>query len=100
MKHSLCLLLLVFAVTALADPRDELVIETVAGTGAPENNGDAGPAGKINVGQPFGVELGPDGALYITEVMHHRIRRLDLASNALTTIAGCGTRGYAGDGGP
>jgi DNA-binding beta-propeller fold protein YncE len=46
------------------------------------------------------VEIGPDGALYITEVLHHRVRRLDMASGELSTVAGCGRKGYAGDGGP
>jgi streptogramin lyase len=75
-------------------------IDTVAGTGVPENNGDAGPALKMNVGDPFGVEIGPDGALYITEVRNHRVRRLDLKTGQLTTVAGNGTKGYSGDGGP
>lgn len=83
-----------------SSPQRSLSIETAAGTGAPGNNGDVGPALAINVGDPFGVEIGPDGALYITEVGHHRVRRLDLATGELTTVAGCGTRGYAGDGGP
>lgn len=74
--------------------------DSVAGTGAPENNGDAGAASTTNIGQPFGVEIGPDRALYITEVGHHRVRRLDFATRELTTIAGCGKRGYSGDGGP
>jgi streptogramin lyase len=74
-------------------------IDTVAGTGKAENSGD-GPALKTNVGQPFGVEIGPDGALYICEVQNHRVRRLDPKSGALTTVAGSGTKGYAGDGGP
>jgi DNA-binding beta-propeller fold protein YncE len=77
----------------------EQSIESVAGTGSAENNGDTGPAGTVNIGEPFGVELGPDGGLYITEVRHHRIRRLDLATGVLTTVAGCGRRGYSGDGG-
>jgi DNA-binding beta-propeller fold protein YncE len=72
----------------------------VAGTGQPGNNGNAGAARKTNVDQPFGVEIGPDGALYITEVGQHRVRRLDLKSGWLTTVAGCGQKGYAGDGGP
>ena len=38
--------------------------------------------------------------MYITEVRHHRVRRLDLATRELTTVAGCGRRGYSGDGGP
>ncbi|MEQ8789543.1 MAG: hypothetical protein RIC55_24830 [Pirellulaceae bacterium] len=75
-------------------------IDTVAGTGERENNGDAGPALEINVGQTFGVEVGPDGALYITEVENHRVRRLDLKTGELTTVAGSGGKGYSGDGGP
>jgi DNA-binding beta-propeller fold protein YncE len=76
------------------------LVETIAGTGQPGNSGDAGVATQVNIDQPFGVEVGPDGALYIAEVGQHRIRRLDLASGRLTTVAGCGQRGYAGDGGP
>lgn len=75
-------------------------ISTIAGTGKPENNGDQGLATEINVGDPFGVEIGPDGALYITEVRNHRVRRLDLKTKKLTTVAGVGEIGYAGDGGP
>ena len=74
-------------------------IETVAGTGQPANNGSAGKATQINVGQPFGVEVGPDGSLYVTEVQNHRVMRVDLKSGNLTTIAGCGRKGYSGDGG-
>ena len=79
--------------------RDAL-IDSVAGTGSPENNGDTGPAASINIGDPFGVEIGPDGALYVTEVRNYRVRRLDLSTGNLTTVAGCGRRGYSGDGGP
>jgi streptogramin lyase len=75
-------------------------IDTIAGTGQPENNDDAGQATKTNINQPFGVEIGPDGALYICEIGHHRVRRLDLKSGELTTVAGNGTKGYGGDGGP
>ncbi len=78
----------------------EYVVDSVAGTGAPENSGDAGSALATNIGDPFGVEIGPDGGLYITEVRHHRIRRLDISTGELTTVAGCGERGYSGDGGP
>ena len=75
-------------------------IDTVAGTGQRADSGDSGPALKNNVGDPFGVEIGPDGALYITEVANHRIRRLNPTTNTLTTVAGCGMAGYAGDGAP
>ena len=78
----------------------EPVLESIAGTGAPENNGDAGSADDTNIGEPFGVEVGPDGALYVTEVRNHRVRRLDLETGMLTTVAGCGRQGYSGDGRP
>jgi streptogramin lyase len=75
-------------------------ITTIAGTGKPGNDGAAGVGVATNIDQPFGVEIGPDGALYITEVGQHRVRRLDLKSGQLTTVAGCGEKGYSGDGGP
>jgi sugar lactone lactonase YvrE len=75
-------------------------ITTVAGTGAASNNGGAGKGTEINVAQPFGVEIGPGGALYITEVGNHRVLRLDRETGQLTTVAGTGEQGYSGDGGP
>lgn len=72
----------------------------MAGTGKPGDNGRQGPALETNVDQPFGLEFGPDGALYICEVGQHRVRRLDLKAGRLTTVAGAGRKGYAGDGGP
>jgi len=74
-------------------------ISTVAGTGKPDRNLDQGEATQFNIGSPFGVEIGPDGALYVTEVDNHRVLRLDLESRMVTTVAGNGTKGYSGDGG-
>src|SRR5262245_4928968 len=91
---------LLFCAPCLPTSLAAQTIETIAGTGQPENNGDRGPATKVNVGDPFGVEIGPDGALYICEVRNHRVLRLDLKSGELTTVAGNGTKGYSGDGGP
>jgi DNA-binding beta-propeller fold protein YncE len=102
MPHRIIFLLLLtlapcFAFAAEGRP---VAIETVAGTGHAGNNGDDGVATQINVDQPFGVEVGPDGAVYITEVGQHRVRRLDLKTGLMTTVAGSGKQGYAGDGGP
>jgi streptogramin lyase len=76
-------------------------IETVAGNGeaggGPERGG---PARQIPVDLPFGVENGPDGALFITSVGTHRVLRLDRERARLTPVAGNGHRGYSGDGGP
>ncbi|MCR9116195.1 MAG: hypothetical protein NXI22_04500 [bacterium] len=70
-----------------------------AGTGKSSRNTDSAAADEFNIGQPFGVEVGPDGALYITEVQNHRVLRLDLKTNLVTTVAGTGEKGYTGDGG-
>ena len=75
-------------------------IETVLGTGKPEINAAVGKALEVNVGEPFGVEIGPDGALYVTEVRNHRIWRVDLKFKAAKVVAGNGQKGYSGDGGP
>ena len=76
-------------------------IVTIAGTGKDEYSGDGGPALKAGVGQPFGLEIGPDGALYFCEFSNHIIRRMDLKTTTVSTMAGTGRKaGYAGDGGP
>jgi len=83
-----------------ADPHPTFPITTVAGAGQPENNGSSGNALDVNIGQPFGVEVGPDGGLYVTEVENHRVMRIDRESGELNVIAGCGEKGYDGDSGP
>lgn len=77
-----------------------VTIDSVAGDGAAKNNGNTGTATKIGVAQPFGVEIGPGGGLYVTEVGNHRVMRVDLKTGQLKTVAGCGRKGYSGDGGP
>src|ERR1041384_540480 len=90
--------LLLFA--ALASPADYRSIATVAGTGRKELGPPEGKSGSVNIGQPFGVELGPGGVLYICEVENHRVHRLDPATDGVSGVAGKGKRGGAGDGGP
>ena len=52
------------------------------------------------VNNPYGMEIGPDGGLYFCDLDNQRIRRLDLKTKQLTTVAGNGQKGYKGDGGP
>lgn len=52
------------------------------------------------VSNPYGMAIGPDGGLYFCDLDNQRIRRLDLKTKRLTTIAGSGEKGYKGDGGP
>jgi streptogramin lyase len=49
--------------------------------------------------QPYGLGIGPDGALYFCEIGNHRISRLDLKTHQISTFVGTGQKGYAGDGG-
>jgi streptogramin lyase len=49
---------------------------------------------------PYGLTTGPDGALYFCDLDNQRVRRLDVSSKRVTTIAGNGQKGYSGDGGP
>src|SRR5205823_2548439 len=75
-------------------------VTSIAGTGVEGFSGDGGPATAGQTNNPYGLVIGPDGALYFCEVGNHRIRRLDLKKHTLSTVAGSGTKGYAGDGGP
>jgi streptogramin lyase len=84
----------------LLSPLPAKTIRTLAGTGVSGATGDGGPGVKAQVGNPFGLTIGPDGALYFCEVDTHRIRRLDLKTGVISTFAGTGERGYSGDGGP
>ncbi len=75
-------------------------IVTIAGTGKLELSGDGGPAVKAGVGEPFGLVIGPDGALYVCETKTHVVRRIDEKTGTISTVAGSGKMGYGGDGGP
>lgn len=73
---------------------------TILGTGKLGYSGDGGPADQAECAEPFGVLIGPDGALYVCETKNHIIRRVDLKTGIATTVAGTGEKGYSGDGGP
>jgi sugar lactone lactonase YvrE len=65
------------------------IITTVAGTGTAGFSGDGGPATAAKLNLPIAVALGPDGSLYITDRMNHRIRRVR-SDGIITTVAGRG----------
>jgi DNA-binding beta-propeller fold protein YncE len=75
-------------------------ITTMAGNGTPGYSGDGGPGTAAQLNNPYGLTIGPDGALYFCEVGNHRVRRLDVKTHMLSTVAGNGKPGYTGDGGP
>lgn len=97
-------LAIVAALHGIHGPIAAAEISTIAGNGQAVDRRTDGDGERLArnaaIGQPFGVEIGPDGALYVTEVENHRIRRVDLNSGRIETVAGNGRKGYAGDGGP
>jgi hypothetical protein len=76
------------------------IIQTVAGTGEKGYAGDGGLAIHARMSEPFMCAFDAQGHLYVAEATNHCIRRIDQATGVITTVAGTGVAGYAGDGGP
>jgi len=76
------------------------VISTVAGTGALGYSGDGGPATAALLALPQTVAVDGAGNLYIADNDNARIRKVDAATRTISTVAGTGTGGFSGDGGP
>jgi streptogramin lyase len=74
-------------------------VTTVIGTGAAGRAQSNEPATTAKLDNPFGVVIGPDGALWFCEYGNHRVLRLDMHSRTVTLIAGNGEGAYKGDGG-
>jgi len=68
------------------------VVSTIIGTGTPGFS-------DRDVNDPYGLVIGPDGALYFCDLGNQRIRRFDLRTGQTATVAGNGQLGYTGDGG-
>jgi len=76
------------------------IIVTAAGTGIQGFSGDGGPASAAKLSLPFGLAVDAAGNLFIADEFNHRIRRVAGATGVITTVAGTGTAGFGGDGGP
>jgi trimeric autotransporter adhesin len=65
------------------------LIRTIAGTGQWGFTGDGGRAMKAEIA-PAAIALGPDGDLYFSDIENNRIRRIDMHTGIISTVAGNG----------
>ena len=72
---------------------------TIAGNGNASYYGDGGPATRGSVNRPEGVAVDSRGNVYIADTLDQAVRMVT-PSGVITTLAGNGSRGYSGDGGP
>lgn len=80
------------------------LIHTIAGDGTPGEDegpvGDGGPATGAPLNMPSDVAVAPNGDVYVADMYHQRIRRIDATTRRITTVAGNGRWGNSGDDGP
>ena len=83
--------------------RNTGLIDTVAGDGTPGEGGsigDGGPSVDAQLNMPSDVAVAPSGDLYIADMHHNRVRKVDAKTHHITTVAGDGSFGPGGDEGP
>ncbi len=74
-------------------------ISTFAGNGNPVFLGDNNPA-KCAQLTPLDLAIDAGGNMYVADRLNSRIRKINLSTKIITTVAGIGSPGYTGDGGP
>lgn len=93
----LAAILLTMAAQGQAPP--VYTIDNAAGNGAAGFAGDSGKAQDAQINFPLGLAIDKSGNVYIADQFNHRIRRI-APDGTITTVAGSGTQGSAGDDGP
>ena len=71
-------------------------VHTVAGSGSYGFRGDQGQARTARLANPFGIAVSDAGEIFVADTENHRIRRIS-SSGVISTVAGRGTAGFAGD---
>ena len=93
---SFFMLLVVFIVSENSQAQN---ISTIAGSDTVGYTGDHGPATAARLNAPVDVTTDTHGNVYIADAFNHAVRKISPAG-IITTIAGNGTQGFTGDGGP
>jgi len=74
------------------------IISTIAGNGTGGYNGDGIAATSASLSMPGGVAVDGSGNVYIADMYNYRIRKVNISTGIINTIAGNGTNGHSGDG--
>lgn len=75
-------------------------ILTIAGNGKKGYSGDGGPALQASFNLPHEIRFDANGDLFIVDMVNNAVRKVDMKTKIITTIAGTGKPGYSGDNGP
>ena len=75
-------------------------ISTYTGNGRRGYAGDGGAATQASLNEPYEMAWDKAGNLFFVERLNHLVRRVDARSGVISTVAGNGKAGFAGDGGP
>ena len=75
------------------------IINTIAGTGVAGFTGDGGPATAAQISTYWGITCDNSGNVYFFNWNYYHVRKIS-SSGIITSVAGTGTSGYSGDGGP
>lgn len=75
------------------------IINTIAGNGKAGFSGDSGLATEASINFPLGLAIDNQGNILIADTRNNRVRKIDVATKIITTVAGNGTPNFSGDGG-
>ena len=76
------------------------VLRVLAGTAAKGYSGDVGPSSTATFNGIHNLAITPGGDLLIADSFNHTLRKIDAKTGVISTLAGNGLKGFAGDGGP
>ncbi|RKZ72609.1 MAG: hypothetical protein DRR19_31920, partial [Candidatus Parabeggiatoa sp. nov. 1] len=88
----LSLLIFILGLGLLPNTQLGYKINTIAGSGMPEYAGDGGDAKAAKIKHPRGLAVDKAGNLYIADAENHRVRKVDIGTGIITTIAGGGSQ--------
>lgn len=75
------------------------IIRRYAGTGVAGYSGNGERADAAQLNGPAGLAFDKEGNLFVVEIHNNTVRKIDAKTEIITTVAGCGSRGFDGDGG-